>query len=133
MNDVVIDTNVVIWYFGQPMLSSGPAQVALESALLNGSIFVTTITIVELKYLIEKKRIPADVLVALQNALDEPSSAIRSIDLTREISEAVSKIPRTLVSDMPDRIIAATAFHLDLPLITSDSNIHKLTIIETIW
>ncbi len=133
MDGVIIDTNIVIWYFNQPSLPSGSAQTALVAALTNGTIFVATITIVELTYLIEKNKIPQDVLTALRNALDEPSSAFQLIELTREISEALSQIPRTLVPDMPDRIIAATALHLDLPLVTSDGDIRKLTNVATIW
>ena len=60
-------------------------------------------------------------------------NAFRLIELTRSISDAISEIPRSIIADMPDRIIAATALHLDLPLLTSDSNIHKLKSIETIW
>lgn len=85
MNDVIIDTNIVIWYFSQPKLSSASAQAALDAATSDGSIFVTPITIVELTYLIDKKKIPADVLVALRNALDDSASAIRVVDLNREI------------------------------------------------
>lgn len=133
MNDVIIDTNIVIWYFNQPKLPSLSAQTAIEKALANGSIIVTSITIVELVYLIEKKKIPAAVIAALQNALDDESPAFQLIDLTRSICEVMSAIPRSIVADMPDRIIAATALHLNLPLITSDKDIHQLKNIETIW
>jgi len=109
------------------------AQTAIEAALSDGSIIVTSITIVELMYLIEKNKVPADILTALQNAIDADSSAIRLIELTRSISEAISEIPRSTVADMPDRIIATTALHLGLPLITSDTDIRKLKSIETIW
>ena len=34
---------------------------------------------------------------------------------------------------MPDRIIAATALSLGLPLVTADTEIRKLTNITTIW
>lgn len=133
LNDVIIDTNIVIWYFSQPKLSSASAQAALDAATSDGSIFVTTITIVELTYLIDKKKIPADVLVALRNALDNSTSAIRVIDLNREISDKIEQIPRAIVTDMPDRIIAATALNLQLPLLTSDSALRKLKNIETVW
>lgn len=133
MNDVIIDTNIVIWYFSQPTLPSESAQSAIAAALSSGAIFVASITIVELTYLIDKNKIPSDLLAALRNALDEPASAVRLIDLNREISDAVVDIPRSVVADMPDRIVAATALYLGLPLITSDSDIRKLGNIETIW
>lgn len=133
MDDVIIDTNIVIWFFSQPSLPSVSAQTSIVNALRGGNIYVSTITIVELTYLVEKNRIPLDVLSTLLSALDEASSAIQIIELTRDISETISNIPRAVVPDMPDRIIAATALHLGLPLITSDSDIRKLTNIETIW
>ncbi|HDQ72545.1 MAG TPA: hypothetical protein ENN19_10675 [Chloroflexi bacterium] len=37
-----------------------------------------------------------------------------------DISLKVKEIPRQQVPDLPDRIIAATALYLDVPLITRD-------------
>jgi predicted nucleic acid-binding protein len=42
------------------------------------------------------------------------------------------RIPRNVVADMPDRIIAATALHLGLPLITRDRHLQSAGI-QTIW
>lgn len=133
MNDVIIDTNVVIWYFTLTAIPSNAGQEAVSRAFDTGSIFVSSITIVELIYLVEKGRISADVLASLMTGLDDPSSAIRMVGLDREIADSVADIPRAIVPDMPDRIIAATALNLDLPLITSDTDIRKLTNIESIW
>lgn len=58
---------------------------------------------------------------------------MKLVGLDREVSDRVIEVARVLVPDMPDRIIAATALHLDLPLITSDSDIRKLTNIKSIW
>jgi predicted nucleic acid-binding protein len=54
------------------------------------------------------------------------------IPLDRGIAEAVAQIPLTMVPDMPDRIIAATALFLKLPLVTRDHKIQAAEI-ETIW
>ena len=69
----------------------------------------------------------------LREALDDESTSFRLAKLTRGVADDVQRIDRSVVGDMPDRIIAATALHLGLPLITSDGNIQKLTNIETIW
>jgi predicted nucleic acid-binding protein len=37
------------------------------------------------------------------------------------------------VPDMPDRIIAATALNLNLPLVTHDHKILATSVIQTIW
>lgn len=53
--------------------------------------------------------------------------------LNPAVAQAVKQIPRAVVADMPDRIIAATALSLGLPLVTADTEIRKLTNITTIW
>jgi PIN domain nuclease of toxin-antitoxin system len=133
MNDIVIDTHIVIWYFAEPNQLSGSAESAIDKAEANGTIYISAITIVELIYLTEKAKIPADVLISLRQALDDPTTAFRLIALSREVSDEVENISRLIVPEMPDRIIAATALHLNLPLITKDSKILALQNIKTIW
>ena len=40
---------------------------------------------------------------------------------------------RATVPEMPDRIIAATALHLNAPLITRDHKIQALQNVQTLW
>jgi len=44
----------------------------------------------------------------------------------------VRRIPRDMVSDPADRIIAATALHFGIPLVTRDQRIQS-TGLATIW
>lgn len=134
MDDIVIDTNIVVWYFSGPQIQSSLAQAAIVAAQQSGgSIYIPSITIVELIYLIEKNRVPNDVLVKLREALDDDTTAFELAELSRGIADELQTIDRSIVADMPDRIIAATASHLDLPLVTSDTDIQKLTNVTTIW
>ena len=55
------------------------------------------------------------------------------LKLNREVADEVENIPRRTVPEMPDRIIAATALHLNLPLVTKDHKIQALQNIKTIW
>jgi predicted nucleic acid-binding protein len=52
--------------------------------------------------------------------------------LNLAVVDALASVPRSSVPDMPDRIIAATAVSLGLPLITRDARIRSLPI-ATIW
>ena len=133
MDDIVIDTNIVIWYFGEYSRLSPRAEKLIDDVVESGTVFVASITIVELTYLLEKNRIPVDVIDKLREALDDESTSFRLAELTRGVAADVQRIDRSTVGDMPDRIIAATALHLGLPLITSDGNIQKLTNVTTIW
>ena len=133
MADIVIDTHVAIWYFADSTQLSKPAETAIDNADANGIIFVSAITIVELIYLIEKGKIPPDILNLLRDAFDDLTTAFRLIEISREIGDKVENILRLTVPDMPDRIIAATALHLNLPLVTRDRKIQALQNISTIW
>lgn len=133
MDDIVVDTHIAIWYFADPTQLSQPAENAIDNAEVNGIIFVSSITIVELIYLIEKNKIPQSVLDLLRVALDDSTTAFRLIELSREVADKVRNIPRLSVPDMPDRIIAATTLHLNLPLVTKDHKIQALQNIQTIW
>ena len=133
MDDAVVDAHIVIWYFSNPALLSKKAETVLDNAEANGTIYVSAVTIVELIYLIEKNKIPADVLILLRDALDDRTTAFRLIEISREVADEAENIPRIIVPDMPDRIISATALHLNLPLVTRDQNISRLTSVQTIW
>ncbi len=133
MDDIVADTHIAIWYFADATQFSKASDAAIDKAEAGGAIYVSAITIVELIYLTEKGKIPPDVLDLLRDALDDATTAFRLIEVSREISDAVEKIPRLTVPEMPDRIIAATALHLNLPLITKDSKIRALQNVQTIW
>lgn len=54
------------------------------------------------------------------------------VPLTVEIAIHLKRIPQNSVSDVPDRVIAATALLLGLPLATRDGKI-RVGGITTIW
>jgi PIN domain nuclease of toxin-antitoxin system len=95
-------------------------------------VYVSSISLVEVVYLVEKGKLPNVVLDRLTSALSEPDSGFVIAPLNLSIALAILQIPRETVPDMPDRIIAATALDLGLRLVTRDSEISK-TGIETVW
>lgn len=130
----VADTQAAIWYlFASPRLSK-PAKNMMDLVDSSGGVvFVPAISIVEIVYLIEKGRLVKDILSRLIDYLGSSDNSFQTQDLSAGIAKTLANIPRATVPDMPDRIIAATALHLDLPLITSDKNIRSLTNVRTIW
>jgi PIN domain nuclease of toxin-antitoxin system len=131
MSEVVADTHAILWYIFQTSRLSAVARAAMIAAE-STAIHVSAITLVEIAYLIDKGRFAEAILDQLIQAMDDPASGITLAPITIGVSRAVRIVPRKLVPDMPDRIIAATAVHLGLPLVTADSQIHSSGI-AIIW
>jgi PIN domain nuclease of toxin-antitoxin system len=133
MTGVVADTHALIWYLLDDSRLSLQAGAALDAATAAGhKIYLPTICIVEAIYLTEKQRIVEEALLLLDKVLVADDSPIQPIALTLDVAKAVQDIPRNSVPDLPDRVIAATAVVLGLPLITRDGRI-RASGIETIW
>ncbi len=134
MADLVIDTHTAIWYFANSPEMSALATQTIDNAVANGdTVILSAISIVEIIYLIDKGKLVPQTLSWLMQYLKLPNNSFITQDLTEEIAQTLAQIPRSIVSDMPDRIIAATALHLNLPLVTKDRKIQALQSIQTIW
>jgi PIN domain nuclease of toxin-antitoxin system len=133
MPNVVTDTHGLIWYLeDSPRL--GPAAREAFDACDRGEVvvYIPTICLVEIIYLQEKGRIPADMKAQLDAELRAETSGLVLADLTAEVASDIARVPRSEVPDMPDRIIAATALHLGLPLLSRDRKI-QLSGVNAIW
>ena len=64
--------------------------------------------------------------------LDKPESQLVETPVSRSIITSLLSISRETVPDMPDRVIAATALSLAVPVISRDGKIRDSQI-ETIW
>jgi PIN domain nuclease of toxin-antitoxin system len=133
MSNLVTDTHALIWYLEDSSRLSPAANQAFEECE-RGTIviYIPTICLVEIVYLQEKGRISADMKSQLDAALIAGNSGMILANLTYEIVTALATIPRDSVPDMPDRIIAATAKYLGLPLISRDSRM-PLSGVAIIW
>ena len=120
MSAVVTDTHSLLWFLNDSGKLSSDALTAFENAEQNGfSIHVPAIILIELRYLIEKGRnIFESDFQLIVRSLNSPLSALTFAPLNQVIAEDIENISRAVVPDMPDRLIAATAFSLQLPLIT---------------
>lgn len=133
MSAVVADTHALVWYMVDNGHMSGPALLALDAATAGGyPIYVPTICLVEMRYLVEKGRLPAALLERIDAALDEVSAAAVAVPLDRAVVAALGTVPRSAVPEMADRIIAATAKVLGLPLVTKDVRLREAEV-DTIW
>ncbi|HEY9800802.1 MAG TPA: type II toxin-antitoxin system VapC family toxin [Leptolyngbyaceae cyanobacterium] len=133
MSDLVTDTHALIWYLEDSSKLSVNANAAFEKCDKGEiTIYIPTISLVEIVYLQERRRISADMKHLLDTALTTADSGFALVNLTTQIIDTLTTIPRDTVPDMPDRIIAATAKYMGLPLISRDTKI-MASGINIIW
>lgn len=134
MSAVVADTQSAVWYILNSAKLSSAALTALDDATQAGDlIYIASISVVEVTYLVEKGRLEQAVLDQLVKHLLDPKVNFEIVTLDIEIARALSRIQRDIVPEMPDRIIAATALQMGLPLVTSDHKIQAASNVQTIW
>jgi PIN domain nuclease of toxin-antitoxin system len=130
---MVLDTHAAIWYLSRMRQLSRVAAQAIRRTLRGGRpLYISAISIVETSYLVERGRLPPEALQRLDRELEEPAFGIQVVPVDARVAAAVRSISREIVPDMPDRIIAATALYLNVPLITRDARI-QASGIRTIW
>lgn len=133
MSAVVADAHVVIWMLFTPEKLSANALASLNGAVQAGEpIYISSVSVIEVIYLVEKGRIPQAVLLQLFSELTQPNSGLRVVPVDLAIAQTIQTITRSAVPEMPDRIIAATALYLGVPLVTRDLRI-LATSLSTTW
>ena len=126
---VAADTHAALWFLEDDKRLAPGAAAALEAA---DRIILPSIVLVEIIYLIEKNRLRPEVLSRVVGELSKPTTTLEIANLDLGIALALNRVSRQAVPDMPDRIMAATALHNQVPLVTRDENLRSCGI-ETIW
>ncbi len=129
----VADTHVVIWNLFNDKRLSANARKFIDNVEASGNqIAMSALTLAEIVYLMERGRIPADTLTQVLAVLNRPASALVEIPFTSVIAQQMTHIARAVVPELPDRIIAATALSLGVPIINRDYTI-TISGMPTIW
>jgi len=129
----VADTHAALWYLlKNPRLSVTARQFMDNAADAGYDIVLSPISLAEIVYLVEKNRLPASAYADLKTALANPEYVIEEAPFNGEVVEAMLKVSRADVPDMPDRIVAATGIHLGVPVISRDGRI-RASSVNTIW
>jgi len=127
--EYLADTVTIIRHFSGAGRIGRQAKSILEG-VENGEhhMFLSTISLVEILYLSEKKRITINLGESLE-MMDE-STNYSIVDLTPDIVKFAENI---VFPDIFDRLIISTAQYLGAPLLTSDRAIRNRNLVETIW
>lgn len=129
MPAVAADTHAALWYLEDDRRLTPAAVNALDGA---ERILLPSVCLVEITYLVEKGRLDAAVLPRVFTELDRLDTTLALAPLDLGVVLALQDIPRLAVPDLPDRVIAATARHYSVPLVTRDHAIRAANI-NTVW
>jgi PIN domain nuclease of toxin-antitoxin system len=122
-----------VWYLAQPERLSATASQALDTAAATGVVWVPTICLIEIIYLVERNRVPKNTFDEVLNSIRAPGSGFLCAPLDLGVVTAVRSIAREAIPDMPDRVIAGTALSLDAPLISADQRIRTSGVVKVLW
>lgn len=133
MSGLLADTHAVVWYLLDSPRLSAPAREALERAETAGEpVYVASISLVEVRYLVEHGRLPEAAFERMVIAFRDARAALTLAPLDLAVAEVLARVPRAAVPDRPDRIIAATALHLQVPLVSRDARLRRLSL-TSVW
>jgi len=132
MSSIVVDTHILIWDQLDPSRMSAKAKKAIAMADEGHQIMICEISLWEISILMKKKRLLIDMpyLDFMHNLLQTRNYVLQGIN--PEIAFLATTIEMD-TKDPADRMIAATAIHLGVPLITSDHLIQSNKDVKIIW
>ena len=123
------DTHSLVWYFSDEGRLSEKALNAFEDTLEEGIVIVPSIVLAEIMFIAKKGRISLGFEETLGKIEEQENFEVAALD------SDVLKVADTIEADleMHDKLIVATALHLDSALITRDRRIRESGIVSTIW
>lgn len=110
---------------------SPKAADAVDRALGANRLYVSIGSFLDLRYLVDSGRLSAQLLGDARSIVESKPFTVVPLDLP--VLDAMAAIPREEVRDPFDRIIAATALTLDLPLVSADEDIQGAIGERAIW
>ena len=134
MKRYVTDTHSILWYLTTDHRLPRQVRRIFGSAEEGRvQILVPSIVLVEAIFLMQRERIPQSLVAELLALPEDPKAGICVVPLNGAVAQAVSDFGPAAVPDLPDRIIAATARALSIPLITRDPLIAESGLVTVVW
>jgi PIN domain nuclease of toxin-antitoxin system len=129
----VADTHTALWHlFDDARLSATAGAFIDQAARARQKIAISSISLAEVVYLIEKNRLPQSAYEELTQALADPEHVFTEAVFTAAIVQSMRQVSRADVPDMPDRMVAATAVYFDVPVVSRDRRIRAASV-KTVW
>ncbi len=129
----VADSHALVWFALGPQRKLGTRARALLQRAETGkaTIYVPTIALVEIAEAIRRGAVHQTTSFTQWAAALLSHEGFVAADLTVDIVLAAEGL--YMIPERGDRLIAATALHLDCPLITRDPAMSRIAGLETLW
>ena len=127
--EYLLDTNAIVRHFAQiSKLGKKAKEIISRAEKDQHQLFVSIISLIEIMYLSEKKRIPLTLDEIINDLNKKECYSIVEFDV-----EILKKAASFHFYELHDRLILATAMVLGMPVISSDKKFDSVEDIEVIW
>jgi PIN domain nuclease of toxin-antitoxin system len=128
---ILLDTHVLIWMAAEPAKLTKRARTMIQEAMAGGGVAVAAITLWELAWIAEQRRIQFTGTV--DRFVKEITGRVAVLPITPEIAATAAHFPDSYPKDPQDRLIGATALVHGIPLITADDRLRASKAVTTVW
>jgi PIN domain nuclease of toxin-antitoxin system len=130
---ILLDTHVWLWWISNPENLSGNALSAIDHAIKENGIVISSISTWEVALLVEKGRLRLSIDTRDWVRKTEGLDFVRFVPVDNTIGLRSVSLPGEFHADPADRIITATALTMGIPLVTKDEKILTYSHVDSIW
>ena len=130
---IVLDSHAWVWWISDPTKLSKRALKAIDEAVANNAVHVSSMSVWEVALLVARSRLRLTMDVEEWIARSERLPFLSFVPVTNDVAVRSTRLPGTLHNDPADRIIIATSLKLGMPLVTKDEKIRDYRHVRTIW
>lgn len=133
MKRYVTDTQCLLWYLADDRrLPRAPARIFRAADNGDAQVLVPSIVLVECIFLAHRRRASESLVAKVLQLRQDPDATLTVVPLDMDVVQAVADFGPAAVPELADRVIAATARALNLPLLTVDHAIAQSGLVEVI-
>jgi PIN domain nuclease of toxin-antitoxin system len=130
---IVLDTHALIWWAESGAKLSKKARQATRAEGRRRELVASAISIFEIVTLERRGRLAFKSSVSEWLADLRKLPELRIHPITDEIAERAAGLGDVFPADPADRMIAATALVLGIPLVTQDTKLQSVPNLSTVW